>query len=45
LQRAFGTAALGITEIAFLLPFPLIVWGADELRRWLRHGGTVRLTV
>lgn len=24
-----------------LLPFPLIVWGADELRRWLlrRRGG------
>jgi calcium-translocating P-type ATPase len=37
LQRAFGTAALGIIEIAFLLPFPLIVWGADELRRWLRR--------
>ena len=22
-------------ELAFLLTFPLIVWGADELRRWL----------
>jgi magnesium-transporting ATPase (P-type) len=44
LQRAFGTAALPIAEIAFLLPFPLIVWSADELRRWLRNGGTVRLT-
>jgi magnesium-transporting ATPase (P-type) len=40
MQRAFGTAALGITEIAFLLPFPLIVWGADELRRRRRYGGT-----
>jgi hypothetical protein len=36
MQRAFGTAALGITETLFLLPFPLIVSGADELRRWLR---------
>ena len=34
LQTVFGTAALGPAEIAFLLPFPLIVWGADELRRW-----------
>ena len=34
LQSVFGTAALGAAEIAFLLPFPLIVWGADELRRW-----------
>ena len=33
LQTVFGTAALGPTEIAFLLPFPFIVWGADELRR------------
>ncbi len=33
LQKVFGTAALGTAEIAFLLPFPLIVWGADELRR------------
>jgi calcium-translocating P-type ATPase len=32
-QSVFGTAALEIPEIAFLLPFPLIVWGADELRR------------
>ena len=34
LQKVFGTAALGPAEIAFLLPFPPIVWGADELRRW-----------
>jgi calcium-translocating P-type ATPase len=33
LQSAFGTAGLGIVDVAFLLPFPLIVWGADELRR------------
>jgi calcium-translocating P-type ATPase len=33
LQGAFGTARLGIVDVAFLLPFPLIVWGADELRR------------
>ncbi len=33
LQAVFGTAGLGPAEIAFLLPFPLIVWGSDELRR------------
>jgi magnesium-transporting ATPase (P-type) len=34
-QAVFGTAALGPAELAFLLPFPFVVWGADELRRWL----------
>jgi calcium-translocating P-type ATPase len=33
LQDIFGTAALGPTELALLATFPLIVWGADELRR------------
>jgi calcium-translocating P-type ATPase len=33
LQHLFGTAALGPVELAILLPFPLLVWGADELRR------------
>ena len=32
-QSLFGTAALGWEELAFLAPFPLIVWGSDELRR------------
>jgi magnesium-transporting ATPase (P-type) len=32
-QSVFGTAALGWKEIAFLVPFPFIVWGSDELRR------------
>jgi calcium-translocating P-type ATPase len=32
-QALFATAALGPAEIAFLLPFPFIVWGSDELRR------------
>ena len=33
LQHVFGTAGLDATDVAFLLPFPLVVWGADELRR------------
>ena len=35
LQDIFSTAALGPKELLFLLPFPFIVWGADEIRRWL----------
>jgi len=34
LQSVFGTRGLGLAEIAFLAPFPLLVWGSDELRRW-----------
>jgi calcium-translocating P-type ATPase len=38
LQGVFGTAALGVTEIAILATFPFVVWGADELRRyWTRR--------
>ncbi|PRY32913.1 cation-translocating P-type ATPase [Pseudosporangium ferrugineum] len=37
LQQVFGTTALGAAELAFLLPFPLIVWGADEAYRWSRR--------
>jgi magnesium-transporting ATPase (P-type) len=33
LQAAFGTAPLRPVDLAILLTFPLIVWGADELRR------------
>jgi len=42
LQPIFHTTALGPTELAILAAFPLIVWGADELRRYLhrsRRGG------
>ncbi|MCU7731134.1 cation-transporting P-type ATPase [Actinoplanes sp. KI2] len=41
LQPIFGTAALGPAELAFLLPFPVIVWAADEAYRWWsRRAGT-----
>jgi hypothetical protein len=33
LQSIFHTAALGLTELALLASFPVIVWGSDELRR------------
>jgi calcium-translocating P-type ATPase len=33
-QSLLGTAALNPTQLAFVTPFPFIVWGADELRRY-----------
>jgi magnesium-transporting ATPase (P-type) len=36
-QPIFHTAPLGAWEIALLLTFAPIVWGADELRRYLRR--------
>jgi magnesium-transporting ATPase (P-type) len=35
LQDVFGTAPLGPAELAILACFPFVVWGADELRRYL----------
>jgi magnesium-transporting ATPase (P-type) len=37
LQPVFHTAPLGPAEVALLATFPPIVWGADELRRYLRR--------
>lgn len=34
-QTVLGTAALSPTVLALTIPYPFIVWGADELRRWL----------
>jgi calcium-translocating P-type ATPase len=33
-QDLFDTAAVPATTWLLLLPFPFIVWGADEVRRW-----------
>jgi uncharacterized membrane protein YdfJ with MMPL/SSD domain len=35
LQGVFGTEALTPAQLAIAAPFPLIVWGADEIRRML----------
>ncbi|MGW4356817.1 cation-translocating P-type ATPase [Nocardia sp. NPDC004582] len=35
LQALLGTAALSPAMLAVTAPFPLIVWGADEFRRWV----------
>jgi magnesium-transporting ATPase (P-type) len=42
LQSVFGTAALGLDALLFVLPFPLVVWGADELRRWAHRRRAAR---
>jgi hypothetical protein len=34
LQPVFGTAVPDLWQVLFILPFPLIVWGVDELWRW-----------
>jgi len=38
-QALLGTAALPARYLAILLPYPLIVWGADEVRKFIsrRH--------
>jgi len=35
LQDIFHTAALGPAELGLLALFPPLVWGSDELRRWV----------
>ena len=35
MQDVLGTAALSPGQLLIVAPFPFIVWGADELRRWL----------
>jgi magnesium-transporting ATPase (P-type) len=39
LQAVFGTALPAPGHLALLLAFPPIVWGADEVSRWLRRRG------
>jgi magnesium-transporting ATPase (P-type) len=45
-NELLGTAPLPAKDLAILLPFPFVVWGADELRRWLirRRGTQTRRT-
>jgi calcium-translocating P-type ATPase len=33
LHHLFGTASLSLNQLVIVVPFPFIVWGADELRR------------
>lgn len=43
LQSLLGTAALPAKDLAILPAYPVIVWGADEMRRWvLRRADAAR---
>ncbi len=44
LQSLLSTAALPARDVLFLLPYPFIVWGADELRRWIVRRTTTRVS-
>jgi calcium-translocating P-type ATPase len=37
LHPVFGTATPTLHQIVIVLPYPLIVWGADETRRWAQR--------
>ncbi len=37
LHPVFGTAALTLDQVCLVLPFPFLVWGADEIRRWVQR--------
>jgi calcium-translocating P-type ATPase len=37
LHPVFGTAALSLAEVCLVVPFPFVVWGADEIRRWIQR--------
>src|SRR5690349_18766523 len=34
-QSLLATTGLSPVDLVFTAPYPFIVWGADELRRWL----------
>jgi magnesium-transporting ATPase (P-type) len=42
LQSLLGTAALPLRDLVVLLPYPFVVWGADELRRYLLRSAASR---
>ena len=37
LQSIFGTASPSARQLVILLPYPFVVWGADEIRRWIQR--------
>jgi calcium-translocating P-type ATPase len=42
LHHIFGTAALSPAQLAVVVPYPFVVWGADEARRWVQRRRVVR---
>ncbi|MFQ6155679.1 cation-translocating P-type ATPase [Micrococcus luteus] len=43
LQAVFGTAVPAPWQLLLLVPFPFVVWGADEIVRWFRRHRALRL--
>lgn len=43
LQAAVEAAALPGWVLALLIPMPVLVWGLDEVYRWLRRRGAPKL--
>jgi magnesium-transporting ATPase (P-type) len=43
LQAVFGTAVPAPWQLLLLVPFPFVVWGADEVFRWFRRHRALRL--
>ncbi|WP_269854719.1 cation-translocating P-type ATPase [Streptomyces sp. RPT161] len=41
-QGLLGTAALPVGDLLLLVPYPFVVWGADEARRYLVRRRTAR---
>jgi calcium-translocating P-type ATPase len=37
LQDIFGTASLSAAQLIVIAPFPILVWGVDELLRWIKR--------
>jgi calcium-translocating P-type ATPase len=44
-QRVFGTATPARVELTLLIPFPFVVWGADEFFRAFRRRRCTRVVV
>ncbi|MGH3342941.1 MAG: cation-translocating P-type ATPase, partial [Carbonactinosporaceae bacterium] len=45
IQHVFGTTALPPDVLALIAPFPIIVWGTDEIRRWMIRRRDITQTV
>ena len=43
-QKIFNTASVSPEVILIMLPFPILVWGADEIRRWVARRRVEGLT-
>ena len=45
LQDVFGTASLSPAQLIVIAPFPIVVWGVDELARWIGRTRSISTAV